>query len=310
MITYGFFNSENGDRTYTADDFNKFFSGLIPENGVFESVGEALKVTYGGSGLRVAVGSGKALVNSHWVHVSEAEYITLATADLALDRWDKIVLRYSEPNRTVSLQVITGTPSASKPASASAVTRNATTYDILLAVIRVPKAASTINQSYITDMRANTSVCGFVTGLIKQVDTTELFNQYQTAYEKQLDEMDAWFKQQQATFNSWYSSLTETLNVDTKIVRTTASPEMMLNVDDEVAAIFVPVEELGYTSPNDILDVFVGGVYLAPNVDYTLELTTDTNGNVTAAEARLISKMRNIEKEDVTLILTKSVIGH
>ena len=44
------------------------------------------------------------------------------------------------------------------------------------------KNTSTITQAMITDFRTS-ALCGYVTGLIKQVDTSTLFAQWQAAYE-------------------------------------------------------------------------------------------------------------------------------
>lgn len=307
MITYGFFNSVDGDRTYNADDFNSFFEGLISQNGIFENVGAKFKVT-ADTGMRIAVGAGKALVNNHWCINSETEYITLANADLTLARWDKVVLRYSNAQRKITLEVVTGTPSDTQPSEAMTVTRTPDTYEILLAVVKIPKASSRISAENITDTRAKTKLCGFVTGLIKQVDTTELFDQYEAAYKEQLDKMDAWFKQQQATFNSWYSSLTETLNVDTKIVRTYANTSELIAINGSVTRIIVPIGVLNYTSLDDILDVYVNGVYFVPDIDYLTETTVNEDGVLQSVVLQLITDLRN--ENTVSFVLTKSVIGH
>ena len=46
MVTYGFFNSVDGDRRYTADQMSNYFKGLISD-GVYEGLGSALVVTAG-----------------------------------------------------------------------------------------------------------------------------------------------------------------------------------------------------------------------------------------------------------------------
>ena len=57
-FTYGFFNSLNGDRKYTAEQLSSIFDGLITD-GVFDSIGDIL-ATVPGSGMQVIVKSGKA----------------------------------------------------------------------------------------------------------------------------------------------------------------------------------------------------------------------------------------------------------
>ena len=61
---YGFFNSKNLDRVYTAEDFTGYLSSLIC-NGVFNNYGTAFSVTKS-TGLNVRIGKGKAWINGHY----------------------------------------------------------------------------------------------------------------------------------------------------------------------------------------------------------------------------------------------------
>lgn len=38
-VTYGFFNSVNGDRKYNADQMSSYFDGLVTD-GVYEKIGD------------------------------------------------------------------------------------------------------------------------------------------------------------------------------------------------------------------------------------------------------------------------------
>ena len=64
-ITYGFFNSMGGDRTYNADQMSEYFSGLISD-GVFENVGDALQVIPG-DGMTAKVKTGRAIIKCKWL---------------------------------------------------------------------------------------------------------------------------------------------------------------------------------------------------------------------------------------------------
>lgn len=159
MIEYGFFNAVNGDRTYNADSFNEFFNGILTETGVYKKSGDALKVIpY--SGMKVAIGTGKARINSHWVNVPNVEAVTLTESDLTLNRYDAIVLRYNSEERSINLMTIEGT-AATSPNKPS-IMRTASTYDICLAYVYVPAGATSITVSNITDTRDDTDVCGYV----------------------------------------------------------------------------------------------------------------------------------------------------
>ena len=56
-LTYGFYNSQNGDRTYDAADISSIFDGV--NDGVFMSIGDAFIVS-AANGMQVTVGSGRA----------------------------------------------------------------------------------------------------------------------------------------------------------------------------------------------------------------------------------------------------------
>lgn len=267
-ISYGFFNSVNDDRLYNAETFNTYFEGLVSKNGVYENVESKLAVTAGTSGLTVKVGAGKAVVNNHWVKLTAAETLTLDTANNLFDRYDKISLRWNNASRTVTLQAMTGTPS-STPTRAPA-TRNTDYYEIVLAYVLVKANATTITTANIYDQRPNTAICGYVTGLIKQVDIAELFAQYTARFVQLENQMKNWQNTQKNLFNAWYYELTENLTVGAYIKQFTKTVNGGQNVSSAI-----PLNMSGYTyEENDVLLPTVNGLRLIPNVDYTL----DTSG--------------------------------
>lgn len=165
MITYGFFNSVNQDRLYNADSFNDFFNGIISETGVYKKSGMRFAVIPG-TGMTVQVQTGRARIKGHWVVIESNESLTISGADIALNRYDAIVLRYNATDRDITLQVITGTP-ASTPVK-PAIVRNDTIYDICIAYVYVGAGAASITQANITDATDDESVCGYVK---MQIDT-------------------------------------------------------------------------------------------------------------------------------------------
>jgi hypothetical protein len=87
--------------------------------------------------------------------------------------------------------------------------RTETVKEYMLASVYIPKLSTSITQSNITDTRADTTVCGWVTGIIDQVDTATLFAQWKAAYDEAVAEMDAALAVQQQTFERWYADLTD-----------------------------------------------------------------------------------------------------
>ena len=197
------FNSVDGDRVYKAEDFRNYFAQFIG-NGVFYANSNALKVAENG-GMTVGINAG-----AGWV--AGAGYINdsllskqLANADGALNRIDRVVLRCSYSERSVYLDVLQGAYSAQPVAPT--LTRNADKYELALADIYVSAGATSITQENITDQRLNTTLCGIVTGLIEQADTTDIFNQFEsylTQFKAQyIAEIEDWTQQQETDFTNW-----------------------------------------------------------------------------------------------------------
>ena len=66
---------------------------------------------------------------------------------------------------------------------------NNTRIDLVLSTIIVQPNASKLNAEDITDKRPDKTYCGFVTGVIDQIDTTELFQQYDETFQTWFNEM-------------------------------------------------------------------------------------------------------------------------
>lgn len=129
-VTFGFYNSKNGDRTYNAEQMSSIFSGII-KDGVFADhpeEGMQLKVTIG-TGLKVVVGPGRAWFNDTWTN-NDSPLELDVPAPPALDtmeRIDAVVLEVNKTNeadstpgmtpssvagRSNAFVVVTGTASA------------------------------------------------------------------------------------------------------------------------------------------------------------------------------------------------------
>lgn len=297
MISYGFFNSVNGDRLYNAETFNRYFEGLISKDGVFDTVGNGFKVSSGG-GLSVNVENGKALVNYRWVINDATETMTLSTAHTLLPRWDMITLRWDSSTRDITLKLTTGTP-ASSPLKPTPV-RSVSVYEIVLAYVYVAAGASVITNAYITDTRFDSSLCGIVTGLINQVDTSTLYNQYLAKFNAIESQLVAWENAQKAQFESWFSTLVNKLQINTYIERAQAN----YTVTDELWYIQIP-NELNYTT-SDMLDVYINGVLCVLGVDYAIQENEIEGGYMVKFTDNL---QGSTVDQLITFISTRSVIG-
>ncbi|WMJ89261.1 hypothetical protein [Anaerocolumna sp. MB42-C2] len=165
MEKSGFFNSSSGDRIYNATDFAAYFGSLV-SNGIFYVNTTNLQVTPT-TGMTVSIAAGSAWINGYRYENTEALNKTLTTANGSYPRIDRIVIRWSLLNRSITAVVLTGT--AAVTPTAPALTRNAEVYELCLAEILVPQAATSITTGNITDTRLNSSLCGTVNSLVTAV---------------------------------------------------------------------------------------------------------------------------------------------
>jgi hypothetical protein len=161
----GFFNSNNDDRIYDATDFAQYF-GLLASNGIFYTTATNLQVTVV-SGMDVSAAAGSAWINGYCYTNTDAFDLTLATADGAKPRIDRVVVRWDIAARAINLAVLTGA-AASTPAP-PALTRTTSLYELCLADILVPAGAVNIPAGNVTDDRLNASLCGLVNSLVSAV---------------------------------------------------------------------------------------------------------------------------------------------
>lgn len=246
-IKYGFFNSVDGDRKYDADDIGNYFLKLISD-GVFATPATAMQVTAAG-GLKVSVAAGWGFIKCKYLNNTSALQLTLSAADVVLNRYDRIVMRLDNTNRLMTIAVKQGT-AASTP-TVPALTRTSNVWELSLARVYVAAGATVINQSDITDERGNTTLCGYVTGLINQIDTTSLFAQYNDA------------------FYSWFNDVKEEVTATTIISRFSSVYTTPSN--DEVTTI--PINISQYNANLDVLNVFINGFKVIAGVDYTVSGT-------------------------------------
>jgi len=294
-VTYGFFNSVNGDRLYNADQMSTYFEGLV-SSGVFENVGDRLQVT-AGTGMSVNVGTGRAIISSKWVKNDAALNLPITAADVQKNRIDAIAIRFDATARTVSIVVKEGTATTGAATPPTRAT-GADVYELFLAYVSVPKTITTITQDLITDLRWSAN-CGWVTGLIKQVTTSDLYDQWAAAYNAYYAQstatFNAYMSAKETEFNTWFAHLTQQLNVDT----TLHQYENTVTVSGTTSAVTIGIED--YDSDSDLLLAYSNGIMLVNGIDYTV------SGTGTTAQILLTNPLTGAN--DVTFVVIKSVIG-
>ncbi len=217
-LNYGFFNSVRnsegiGDRRHDAKWFAKYFASFIG-NGIFPNPSTGMQVVEQ-ENMTVAVKIGQGWINGYYID-NDADYLlTLENAHGLLHRIDRVVLRWNQIERIIELIVKEGQFSSSPVPPV--LQRDGDYYELCLAEVTVKNGITQITQSSIKDTRLNKTLCGIVHGVVNQVDTTTLFNQYHTWFAEQMakyaQDIDAWTTAQQQAFLDWIASQQTDMNL-------------------------------------------------------------------------------------------------
>lgn len=203
-VTYGFYNSLNGDRKYDATQISSMFDGLIID-GVFASIGTCFAVKAAGGNI-VNVGIGKAWFNKTWTLNDSILPLEAPLSDVLLDRIDAVVLEIdsSESVRANSIKFIQGTPSSQpvRPTMAS----SETLHQYPLCYIYRAAGSTEITQADITNM-VGTEETPFITGILQTISIDELLGQWE-------DEFDQWIASEQTDFTNWFNQIKDQLSSD------------------------------------------------------------------------------------------------
>lgn len=209
MERCGFFDAylegDEYDRVYLAQHFAAYFASFIA-NGVYAEHSNQLQVmSMATPQMQVSVEKGQGWINGYWYENTDSLQLPVDIADGVLNRIDSVVLRLGFAERDMWLAIKKGTP-AINPVAPS-VTRSADYYELQLATISIPASSIRITQAQITDTRMDQNVCGWVTGVVQQLDTTTLFEQFEAYFAEFKEfyegEFATWSAEQRAAYISW-----------------------------------------------------------------------------------------------------------
>lgn len=261
--TSGFFNSVNGDRLYNADQMSAIFEGLV-SSGVYASVGNKLAVQPN-SGMTIQINTGRGWFNKRWVN-NDSEYLqTLEAADVLLNRYCAVCIRVdrAEESRTAE-PYFKYSDFASAPVKPT-MEHTETVDEYCLAYVYIKAGATAITAADIEDTRSNTELCGWVTGLIEQLSTTTLFEQWT------------------AIFNEWFISLQDYINANTEAMLVAALP----------TAVTVTLTPTDWTAESGIYRQSVTVVSMNDTKSVMVQPTNDSVTNYSAAEVRCVAQGDN-----------------
>lgn len=274
-IRGGYYNSLNGDRKYNAETMSSYFAGLYTR-GVLQNFKNKF-VVKADEGLKVIVPTGKAYFqDGKWIENTADIVFTLDPADVMLNRIDSIVLvnNKKQEMRKPDIVLKKGTP-ATNPIAPGISEADKDIEEMLICNISIPKLTETITQANIENTIPNSDVCGYVTGLIEQVDTSDLYLQYETAYKEFQTES-------KKEFDEWFKNVKETLSTATLIREYTRTYTTLTDGEKEI---YINIPQ--YNSVLDILEVYVNGFrlndnqYTSDNMEFvTLKLPVDAGTEI------------------------------
>lgn len=263
MWTSGFFNSVNGDRVYNAQQMSRIFEGLITD-GVYAAVGNKLAVQPN-NGMTVQINTGKAWVGKHWVDNDSPYLLAVEASDVTLNRYAAVVIKADDTNAVRDAKpYIKYSPFASNPVK-PAMTRTETVTERCLAYIYIKAGAAEITAADIEDTRGNTELCGWVTGLIEQLNTTTMFEQWT------------------AIFNNWFGTLQDLINENTEAMLVNALP----------VSLKLTLTTGGWVSENGLYKQSVTVVGMNDTKTVIVSPTSTSASTYSASEVRCSSQSTN-----------------
>ena len=246
------------DREYNEEDFSQYLASVV-RNGVFPLPSTNLQVM-ASSGMDVVVKSGESWIDGKKMKNTTDFTLTIDGSDVLYNRIDRVVFYLDYDERAMGIDVVKGELSLSPVAPA--LTRTSTRQEYCLATILIAAQASTISQQDITDTRADSTVCGWVAGLIQQVDTATLYAQWQAAYNEQygtfLDETE-----------EFMATLVGELRVNSYL--------QGLRFQAQGGTQYITVDYTNYDE-SDMIDVFINGLLAERGAakDYTFAVDSAT----------------------------------
>ena len=178
-VTYGFYNSLNGDRKYNAEDISHIFNGIITD-GVFSTIGDAL-MTVAGTGMQVVVKTGKCWFNGTWTMNDSLLPLDIEAADVSLTRIDAVVVEVdtSVATRANNIKIVKGTASAN-PAKPSMKSEEFV-HQYPIAYVTISAGATSITADKIS-INVGKDKCPFITSVLQQANITDIFNGWEAEF--------------------------------------------------------------------------------------------------------------------------------
>ena len=219
-VTYGFYNSVDGDRKYNAEQFGSIFDGII-NDGIYQAIGEAFAVK-ANAGMNITVGTGRAWFNHTWTLNDSTLSLAVPQADLLLPRIDTVVIEVdrSDGVRANSIKIIQGVKTTNPVAPT--LTKSDPVWQYPLADINVSAGATAITAADITNRRG-AAPSQWVTGPLLAMNADTLYSQFNAKFTNWFTDtqnknnlaFSKFMSDNSSEFNAWMSELKDYLEGNT-----------------------------------------------------------------------------------------------
>ena len=237
------------DRAVTSEVLRQIYKRYFT-NGVFgisDSTCFQVSVATGGAGLSIAPGACQ--IQGATGYEENAVTLEITPNSSNLPRIDTVVARLNDNSdyRSIYFDILEGTPAVTP--TAPSLTQSDSVWELGLCNIARAANSSVITNSNITDTRADSARCGYVTA-IQQLDTASLYQQFRAYIQEVRDALDA----ADATYNKTAQNYLTTLE-------TTGDAQLADITQAFNAYAAVTEEEFNnwFASIRDILDEDVAG---------------------------------------------------
>ena len=306
-VNCGFFDSINKDRLYSADEMNRPYKRVIT-NGVFATQqgtpSTDLQVVSASDGMNIVVKKGEAMFGDKWFENPADIAITVPNNTSTVPRRDSVIAQVDKRTNGRKGRIVyrTGTANSNPMPPNLSTDNNVVEYRI--ANIYVAASAVYIGQDAITDLRGS-SECPWVTSLVKQVDTSVLFAQweaaYQTYFNKSTTEFNEYEALRQAEFDQFLENLTSELSVATNVIMLNSNYISQSDVSN------IPIGIPSYDPTTDILQVYVNGLRVTEGLNYTLNsnnTSIDLTVGIRAGQAVNFLVLKSVIAADIQTTVT------
>lgn len=306
-VNCGFFDSINKDRLYSADEMNRPYKRVIT-NGVFATPtgtpSTDLQVLSANDGMNIVVKKGEGMFGDKWFENPVDIAITVPNNTSTVPRRDSVIVQVDKRTNGRKGNIIyrTGTPNSNPMPPNLSTDNNVVEYRI--ANIYVAASAVYIGQDAITDLRGS-SECPWVTSLVKQVDTSVLFAQWEAAYNNYFNTSTAEFEEyeslRQAEFDQFLDNLTSELSVATNVIMLNSNYISQSDVTN------IPIGIPSYNPTTDILQVYVNGIRVTEGLNYTLNsnnTSIDLTVGIRAGQAVNFLVLKSVIAADIQTTVT------